>query len=72
MVLVTFPERKVTRRQGGTITTAHPNNGYTHNLGRVRKTAIAAFGSSYRDRVIFRKQKKPLHKRATAFDWINA
>ena len=31
MVLVTFPERKVTRRKGGTITTAHTNNGYTHN-----------------------------------------
>jgi hypothetical protein len=33
MVLVTFPERKVTRRKGGTITTAHTNNGYTQNPG---------------------------------------
>jgi len=33
MVLVTFPERKVTRRKGGTNVSHTPDNGYTHNPG---------------------------------------
>jgi hypothetical protein len=53
--MVTFPERKVTRRKGGTITTAHTDNGYSHRPECVRHTAIAAshgLVSSYMDRVI--------------------
>jgi hypothetical protein len=37
---------KVTRRKGGTKTTAHTDNGYTHDHKGARHSAIAAFGAS--------------------------
>jgi len=53
MVLVTFPERKVTRRKGGTDISNTLNNGYTCNSGTPDPPhrSLPLVVSSYRDRV---------------------